>query len=185
MRKKSGEKRREVLNNPAGMRYFILCLFLIALAAIGVALWALFFKDVAPVLPPDYAPETQEKNAVPIPNDTTEAENAQSNNSVSLRYSPEAEVYLNTQSISLYFANPGKSCQNMVIQVIIQDTTIAQSGTLCPGYQITQLELLPDMETRLSSGGYEGKFVIYYYDPTTGERAPVNTEIPLTLQVMP
>ena len=36
----------------------------------------------------------------------------------------------------------------------------------------------------LSPGGYEGKFIVLYYDPDSGEKAMVNTEIPITVNVV-
>ena len=72
----------------------------------------------------------------------------------------------------------------MVIQITIQDTVIVQSGTLVPGQQVKLLDLLEGAEKQLSAGGYEGKFVVLYYDQTSGEKAMVNTEIPITINVV-
>ena len=43
--------------------------------------------------------------------------------------------------------------------------------------------LLPDTADMLSPGSYEGSFAVLYYDPDTGEKAMVDTEIPLTITV--
>lgn len=72
----------------------------------------------------------------------------------------------------------------MVIQIVVQDTVILQSGTLKPGYQVGSLDLLEGAEKQLVPGGYEGKFVVLYYDQTSGEKAMVNTEIPITINVV-
>ena len=81
------------------------------------------------------------------------------------------------------FANPGKSLQDMVVQIVIDETVIVQSGTLKPGNQVTTLNLLDGAEKQLQPGGYDGKFVVFYYDPDSGEKAVVNTEIPITITV--
>ncbi len=76
-----------------------------------------------------------------------------------------------------------RSGQDMVIQVVIQDTVILQSGRIVPGNQVTELSLAAGMVGKLLPGGYDGKFVIHYYDPETGEKAIVNAEIPIKITV--
>jgi len=71
----------------------------------------------------------------------------------------------------------------MVLQIVIQGTVILQSGRITPGNQVTQLELSADAAQLLSSGGYEGSFLVFYYDPVSGEKAIVNTEIPISVTV--
>ena len=81
------------------------------------------------------------------------------------------------------FANPGKSNQNVVVQIVIQDQVIVQSGTILPGRQVTALDLLDGAASMLTPGGYDGNFSILYYHPESGEKAIVNTEIPIHIEV--
>ena len=166
-------------------KLLILLLLLITLIAVGVTVWALFFRDTGPALAPDYAPQEMEQNAETIPDDSDEKmEKPEGGSSVSLTYSNKVTIDLSDKVASLYFANPGKSNQDMVIQITIQDTVIVQSGTLVPGQQVKLLNLLDGAEKQLSAGGYEGKFVVLYYDPASGEKAMVTTEIPITINVV-
>ena len=71
----------------------------------------------------------------------------------------------------------------MVLQVVIQDEIIVQTGTIAPGMQIRKASLLNKIENRLSEGIYNGKLVVLYYDTETGERAMISTEIPVTITV--
>jgi len=48
---------------------------------------------------------------------------------------------------------------------------------------VTNLNLQESAVRKLSVGGYEGKFVISYYNPETREKAMVNTEIPISITV--
>lgn len=165
----------------------ILILLLITIAAMCVTVWALFFRDSGgqQVLAPDYAPQQQEQNAETIPDDSGEKmEKPEGGGSVSLTYSNKVTIDLSDKAASLYFANPGKSNQDMVVQISIQDTIILQSGTLAPGHQVKLLNLLEGAETMLQPGGYEGKFIVLYYDQESGEKAMVNTEIPVTITVV-
>lgn len=159
-------------------------LIVITVIAICVTVWALFFRDNGPALAPDYAPQEEEQNAETIPGDNGEKlDNPEGGGSVSLTYSREVSINLNDETAMLLFANPGKSNQDMVLQIVVQDTVIVQSGTLKPGNQVTTLELLDGMAKKLSAGTYEGNFVVLYYHPETGEKAIVNTEIPITITV--
>ncbi len=165
-------------------KWLILLLLLITAIAIGVTVWALFFRSSGPTLTPDYAPVETEANAESIPDDSGDKmDSPQGGGSVSISYSTNVTIDLSEKTASLYFANPGKSNQDMVVQVVIQDTILVQSGTLSPGNQVTTLNLLDGAEKQLSPGGYDGKLVILFYDETTGEKAVVNTEIPVTITV--
>ena len=159
-------------------------LFLITIAAISVTIWAVFFREDDTVLAPDYAPVEKEEHAETIPGDTGDKmESDKGGGSVSLSYTDKATIDLGDKKVSLMFANPGKSNQDMVLQIVIQDTVIVQSGTLSPGNRVTTLNLLPGAEKRLVPGGYEGKILVFYYSEETGEKAMVNTEIPITITI--
>lgn len=171
-------------NQKSKQNLLIPILLIITVIAICVTVWALFFRDSGPALAPDYAPQEEEQNAETIPNDTGEKmENPEGGGSVSLTYSREVSIDLSDETATLLFANPGKSNQNMVLQIVIQDTVIVQSGTLKPGNQVTALDLLDGAAKKLSAGTYEGNFNVLYYNPETGEKAIVNTEIPITITV--
>lgn len=149
----------------------IAILAVITVAALCVTMWALFLREPSAgdddkvILNPDYAPQKQEQNAETIPDDTGEKmENPEGGGAVSLTYSNEVTIDISDKAAALYFANPGKSNQDMVIQIAIQDTIILQSGTLSPGNQVKLLNLLEGAEDMLQPGGYEGKFIVLYYD---------------------
>ena len=176
MENRSSEKRKNHL--------LIFVLLAITVSAVCVTLWALFLRAPGPVLAPDYAPQEEEQNAEPISGDTGEKLDApEGGSSVSLTYSRDVIISLKDETASLLFANPGKSNQDIVLQIIIQGEVIVQSGTLKPGNQVTTLELIDGMAEKLSAGTYEGSFAVLYYDPETGEKAIVNTEIPVTITV--
>ena len=167
----------------------IAILAVITVAALCVTMWALFLREPDDnnkvILNPDYAPQNKEENAETIPDDTGDKmENPEGGGAVSLTYSNEVTIDISDKAAALYFANPGKSNQDMVIQIAIQDTIILQSGTLSPGNQVKLLNLLEGAEDMLQPGGYEGKFIVLYYDLTSGEKFMVNTEIPITINVV-
>lgn len=175
---------KEKENKKKWLLLLLLLLLLITIIAVGVSIWAIWFRDSAPVLAPDYAPQQLEENAEPIGDDGDEKlSQPEGGGAVSLTYAKEVSISLSDKSATLLFANPTKSNQDMVIQLVIDDVVILQSGRLEPGNRVTTLNLLDGVEKRLDAGGYNGKFVVLYYDSTSGEKAMVNTEIPVTVTV--
>lgn len=175
---------KDSLNNRK-IKIMIIILILITAAAIGVTIWTLFFRGGSePVLAPDYAPQEEEEYAEDIPGDEGgKLESPEGGGSVSLTYSTEVSIDLGKKKAALHFGNPGKSNQDMVLQIVIQDNVVVQSGTLKPGKQVDSLDLLADAEDKLVAGTYDGRLNILYYDQETGEKAIVNTEIPVTIEV--
>ena len=171
--------------NPYGkQRLLIFILLFITVAALCVTVWALFFQKPDIKLAPDYAPVKTEENARPIPGDTGKQNTAQpGSGSVTLTYSTQVDIDLDGRNVALLFANPGKSNQDMVLQIVIRDTVLLQSGRLTPGNQVERLELTDEAAAMLSPGGYEGSFRIFYYDAQTGEKAIIHTEIPVSITV--
>ena len=102
---------------------------------------------------------------------------------MSLTYSKEVTVSLSEKSVSLLFANPSKSNQDVVLLLQIEDAVLFRSGRLTPGNRVTALPLAEGVESRLMPGGYEGKFIVLYYDSVSGEKAVVQTEIPVRVTV--
>ncbi len=163
----------------------LLLFFVITICSIGITVWTLFFREPDIVLTPDYAPKDEEINQIPIQeekNDKMESE--EGGGAVSLTYSSYVTVDLSDELAVLMFANPGKSTKDMVIQIVIQGEVIVQSGRLLPGNKVTALKLLDGVKKKLPIGGYDGKFVVFYYDSLTGEKSVVNTEIPISISVV-
>lgn len=168
------------------LKWVIGILLLITFLAVGVTVWALFFRGPSVVLTPDYAPQALEKNAQVIEGDSTDEklEADEGGGAVSITYGSNVSIILSNKTAALLFANPGKSTQDMVVQVVIQDTVLVQSGRITPGTQVTTLDLLDGADKMLSPGGYEGKLVVLYYSEDSGEKSIVNTEIPVTISVV-
>jgi len=179
VKKEDNEKDKKKL-----LLILLLLLLLLLLGSISVTVWAVWFRKPATVLTPDYAPQQIEQNAE-VMEDAGDAklEQPEGGGAVSLTYSREVSIDLSEKKASLLFANPGKSNQNMVLQLVIGDTIIIQTGLLEPGNQVTTLDLLEGAEQQLSAGGYEGKFNVLFYQPDTGEKAMLNTEIPVEITV--
>ena len=135
-------------------------------------------------LAPDYAPVNEEKYAEDIGDDGDKnLDQAEGGGAVSLTYSTDVDISLDKKLATLFFANPSKSNQDMVLQIVVHDVVVAQSGTISPGKQIGKMDLLSSGARKLQAGGYDGKFVVLYYQPDTHEKTIVNTDIPVKITV--
>ena len=165
-----------------GKKILIPVLLLITLIAIGVTIWALCFRDTAPVLAPDYAPVEEESNAQAIEADSGEKlEAEEGGGAVSLTYSNEVTISLADATAAVQITNPTRSNQSMLIQLMIQDVKVGQSGTIPPGNQLTVIPL--DENITLEPGTYEGMFHLLFFDVETNEQANLNTNIPVHIVV--
>ena len=175
------EKKEEKKNKK--LLLLILLLILLLLIASGVTIWSLFFRSI-PTLAPDYAPRQEEPYSEDI-GDRNDSKLSQTKGggAVNLTYTTQVDINLSEGRATLYFANPSKSNQDIVLQIVIQEVVIAQSGAIPPGKQIKKLNLLNDATSMLTSGGYNGEFKVSYYQPDTHEKTIVNTEIPVNITV--
>lgn len=139
-------------------------------------------------LEPDYPSIDIDSNAESIENDPSgEAPSvSQGGGSVSISFKDKVTYSLSTGKISMFYQNPGTSTHNVVVQMILvrgeEEYLLSQSGILKPGYQITSMTA-DENAPQLSAGGYDGKIRLRFYDPETGERAIVDTDIPCTITV--
>ena len=153
---------------------------------IGVTVWALFFRSGGEALIPDYAPQQAEQNAQPIPGDDgTRLDAPEGGGAISIEYENQVIIDLSDGKAYLNYANPGKSTQDVVLRIEIQDTAVAQSGTIRPGHQVSALSLLDGAAVKLQEGVYDAVFRILSYDPVTGEKAMVDTLAEITETVQP
>ena len=79
--------------------------------------------------------------------------------------------------------DPASSDQGLVIQLLIQGEVLAESGLLPPGTAVYTLELLPGAAERLEPGGYDGSFLVSYYDTENGQRSVLQTEAEIRVTV--
>ena len=136
-----------------------------------------------PVLNPDFPPVEDDPNAEALGGDEEKLDHEEGGGAVSIELHDEFTIDLSEGKAHLYFANPNRSTQDMMVEVVIQDQVIIQSGRLRPDHKVTSLDLLKNAEKKLTAGVYKGKIVVYYYDPVNNERAMVNTEVPVTITV--
>lgn len=167
------------------MRILIILLSIGIVVCIAVTIWAVFFREPEKVITPDYAPGKLDPNAEKIAGDDTgKLETPSGGGAISLQYVDKVTIVLSDKKARLNYANPSKSTQNIVLQIVIKDQVIVQSERIEPGYQVRELPLLPGAEKLLSEGVYtQAVFKILSYNPETGEKAMIDTKAEITVTV--
>lgn len=130
---------------------------------------------------PDYNPIEPDKNLETIMGDDPIELKPQSENggAVSISYGKEMHIDLSDGVARLYFANPKRSMQSVVLTLDIHGVEVARSGAIPPGSRLEVLKL-NDAAKYLSQGEYECKLKLSYYDKDTAELSVVTTDLHVT-----
>ena len=152
-------------------------LAIVAVASIGVTVGILLFKGGDDPIPPDYPPQGTEENQTPIGgNQGDKLESPEGGGAINVTYSTNVTVDLSEDRVTLMYANPHASNQNVAISIMIGDLVIAKTDLINPGNKVETLPLDPEAKSKLQSGGYDAKLVIRAYDPETNEKSMVDTQ---------
>ena len=128
--------------------------------------------DNKPLLP-DKPPDTVDQNAAVVDSSEEKMTAPDGGSGLSLEYAKEVTIDLSAATARLYFKNAGKSLQNAVVALVIQDTVILQSDLLPPSSALTTMPLPAD-GVPLQSGTYSGAFIVKFFDDD-GAVAHVNS----------
>lgn len=106
---------------------------------------------------------------------------------VSLTYSTLVIVSTEEQTAEIIFENPSRSTKDAALQLFLkgekegQEKLLAESELIPAGYKLSEMKLKDHLN--LNSGNYEGVMVVSYYDPESGEKEVVDTNIPVSVTV--
>ncbi len=107
-------------------------------------------------------------------------ESPEGGGAVSMIYTLGAKITLSTGKINIHFKNPRTSNHSVVTELYIvsegREYLVARSGLIPAGYGLYELNM-SDNAPGLSEGTYEGMYRVMYYDPMTGIRANVQSDI--------
>lgn len=165
------------------LKWLIIILVTGIVICTGVTIWALFFRG-GDDISPDYPPQGIESNQTPIDGDDSgKLDTPEGGGAINVTYGTAATVDLSEKTVTIYYANPNASNQNVSILIMVNDLVVAKSDLITPGNQVSKLELQKDAASKLQVGGYDAELVVRAYDPDSGEKAMVDTKGELTLTV--
>lgn len=163
----------------------IIILIILILLCLSVTVWALFFRDSGgDIITPDYPPQGTEQNQKPIEDDNSEKlESPEGGGAINVTYGTDATASIKEGTVSVYYANPKASNQNVAILITIDDLVVAKSDLITPGNMVTELKFEENAKSKLTEGGYNAQLVVRAYDPSSGEKAMIDTKGEITLTV--
>lgn len=160
---------------------YLILATVVALLAICVAVWALFFRAPETPADPEISPVADEHLTPTDDGDDEKMPQAEGGGAVNITYSNEVTISMADATAAVQITNPTRSNQSMLIQLMIQDVKVGQSGTIPPGNQLTVIPL--DENITLEPGTYEGMFHLLFFDTETNEQANLSTNIPVHIVV--
>lgn len=101
--------------------------------------------------------------------------------SVRISYSNKVTISRETGKITMNFQNPGRSNQDIALEILVNGHSIAESGRIQPGKQLKTMQLKDNIS--MGKGGHKGIFKLTYYDTETGKAAMVDTDININIVV--
>ena len=138
------------------------------------------------ILTPDFPLPTEDPNLFPLPHESGIEVTPPSagGGAVNLRFYGEVNVDLSENLMALVFKNPDVSNRHVVVQVVIQDKVIAQSGAVPMGFELKVIPLADGARDILAPGMYKGMSYFHLYNPETGEKdiITVNSEVTVRVQ---
>ena len=149
----------------------------------------MYFLSGPPVINPDNPLPSLDPNVQQLPEETVDRPDVNGGGSVSMIYTLKAELSLTSGKIGMYFKNPGDSTHDVVLELYLvsggQEIRIGQSGRVPAGTGLFELTF-EQKSAVLSEGQYTAKYKVNYYDPETGERDLVASDInDVALKVSP
>lgn len=161
---------------------YLLLATVVALLAICVAVWALFFRAPETPADPEISPVADEHLTPTDDGDDEKMPQAEGGGAVNITYSNEVTISLADAAATVQITNPTRSNQSMLIQLMIQDVKVGQSGTIPPGNQLAVIPLNENIT--IEPGSYDGKFQLLFFDVKTNQQANLTTSIPVTIRIM-
>ena len=173
-------------NTKRNLIIIISILLILLLFTICIMMWAVFFRGIGiKPIPPDYPPQGTEENQKPIEGDNSDKiESPEGGGAINVTYRTNVKVDLSENKVTLLYANPNASNQNVAILIMIGDLVVAKSDQITPGHGVDTLSLDRYAKERLMVGRYDGELVIRAYDPETGEKAMVDTKGAINVTVV-
>ena len=161
---------------------YLLLATVVALLAICIAVWALFFRAPETPADPEISPVADEHLTPTDDGDDEKMPQAEGGGAVNITYSNEVTISLADAAATVQITNPTRSNQSMLIQLMIQDVKVGQSGTIPPGNQLAVIPLYENIT--IEPGSYDGKFQLLFFDVKTNQQANLTTSIPVTIRIM-
>lgn len=155
---------------------------LVLIVATGVVIVGILNNPKPPVvIDPDNPMPSIDPDIEPIEGDTGEKETApKGGGSVSMVYTKGVTLSLSSDKATIFYQNPNSSNHSVVLELYIisgdEEYFIGRTGLIPAGSAIYELDV-SERDANIRAGTYTGLYRTAYYNPETGERAAVGSDI--------
>ena len=156
-------------------------LVLLTVATVVITIGLLNNPKPPIVIDPDNPMPDIDPDIEPIEGDTGEAATAEKGGgSVSMIFTKGVSLSLSSDKATIFYQNPSSSNHSVVLELYIvseeQEYFIGKTGLIPAGSAIYELDV-SERDVNIRAGTYTGLYRTAYYEPTTGERASVGSDI--------
>ena len=163
---------------------FLVTLFvLLALIAVTSVLIVQLLMNPKPpvVINPDHPlPDIDPEIEHLPPSDDDEKVDSNGGGFVSIVYTKDAVVSLATNKATIFYQNPNKSNHSVVIELYLvsgdAEYFLGRTGLIPAGSAIYEIDV-SERDANVRAGIYTGLYRLFYYDPITGERAALSSDV--------
>ena len=162
--------------------FLLALLAVLAMLAVTTVLVVQLIGNPKPpiVIDPDHPLPEIDPDIETLPDDGDKVQSESGGGFVSMVYTKEATVSLSTNTATIYYQNPNKSNHAVVLELYLvsgeQEYFLGRTGLIPAGGAIYQMDV-SERDASIRAGIYTGLYRTYYYDPLTGERAAISSDI--------
>ena len=161
--------------------FLVTLLTLLAMiAAATVLIIGLLSNPKPPVINPDHPLPDIDPDIEVLPDDDEKVNSEGGGGFVSMVYTKDVTVSLSTNKAKIFYQNPNKSNHSVVLELYLvsSDTEyfLGRTGLIPAGSAIYAMDV-SERDANIRAGIYTGLYRTFYYDPITGERAALSSDI--------
>lgn len=150
-------------------------------AIIILILWLLLNPKSPVIINPDHPlPDIDPEIETLPPDDEDKVDSENGGGFVSMVYTKEATVSLSTNKAQIYYQNPNKSNHSVLLELYLvsegKEYFLGRTGLIPAGSAIYEMDV-SERDANIRTGVYTGLYRTFYYDPLTGERAVISSDI--------
>ena len=163
--------------------FLLVLLWLLAMIAVVLILvFKLLGTPEKPVvINPDHPLPEIDPDIETLPDDGDDQVNSEEGGGfVSMVYTKDATISLSSNKATVYYQNPHKSNHGVVLELYLvsegQEYFLGRTGLIPAGSAIYEMDV-SERAVQIRAGVYTGLYRTFYYDPLTGERAAISSDI--------
>ena len=152
------------------------------LAVLAVVLILLLNPAPPEIVEPENPLPAVDPFVTPMEDDTSSKVVSESGGgSIRIKFAGPVHIYLSENRAAITYSNPNASNHDVAVELYLKDGDnneyfLGRSGLVPAGNTLNQISVA-DRKVEIKEGDYTGRIYVHSYDPVTGEKAVVVTDI--------